>query len=126
MPRRICVCGKVTDGAYRCADCEARHRASLSRGRGIRRARAEAVRGTDPRRTAEWQRLRRRLVAEAEVCAICGVALDHNAPARSRLSPTIDHIVPWSLGGDPWDEGNLRVVHYGCNSARGAREQDSR
>ena len=57
-----------------------------------------------------------------DVCAICGGPVDFGAPARSSRSPSVDHIVPVHAGGvhcPPVDE--LRLVHFGCNSRRGAR-----
>ena len=35
--------------------------------------------------------------------------------------PSMDHILPRSKGGT-WDRSNLRPAHYGCNSARGNRD----
>jgi 5-methylcytosine-specific restriction endonuclease McrA len=71
------------------------------------------------RSTHRWQLLCRSLIPRAILCAICHRPLVHGAPARSRYSPSVDHIVPISLGGDPFDRANLRVVHYGCNASRG-------
>ena len=75
----------------------------------------------DPRKTARWQNLRRKLIAAASHCALCGAPLIPAAPPRSRWSSTIDHIVPVALGGPAFDPANLRVAHYGCNSSRGAQ-----
>ena len=72
----------------------------------------------DPRWTAEWKRLRAQLIARASTCAICGRWLDKDAPPRTRWRPTVDHIVPLARGGDPYDPGNLRVVHNRCNVIR--------
>jgi 5-methylcytosine-specific restriction endonuclease McrA len=75
-----------------------------------------------------WKRIRKKVLAGASVCHICGLRLIFDAPPRSRWSPSVDHIVPLSstLNMDPaerhrlaLDESNLRPVHYGCNSARG-------
>jgi 5-methylcytosine-specific restriction endonuclease McrA len=74
----------------------------------------------DPRDSGRWRSLRAQLRRAATVCAICGGPLDHNAKPRSRFYPSIDHIVPLSQGGDPFDQANLRVAHYGCNASRGA------
>jgi 5-methylcytosine-specific restriction endonuclease McrA len=80
----------------------------------------------DPRDSYRWKTLRRRLVRSAEVCAICGRLLDRTAPARSRWSPSVDHIVPLHLGGAPFDPSNLRVTHFGCNSSRGVGRRPAR
>lgn len=34
--------------------------------------------------------------------------------------PTLDHITPLHMGGDPYNPANLRVICYGCNARRGA------
>lgn len=66
-----------------------------------------------------YRKARAKLLASATHCALCGQPLDHAAPARSRWSPTADHIVPLSQGGSLTAPSNLRAAHYGCNSARG-------
>ena len=72
---------------------------------------------------------RKRILANATVCAICGGELDFNAPPRSRWSPSVDHIIPLShmtemdpatrrmMASEP---SNLRPAHLGCNARRGA------
>ncbi len=49
-------------------------------------------------------------------CAICneGLSLKGEGPK----APTLDHIIPKSHGG-PGALHNLRLVHKGCNEARG-------
>ena len=71
---------------------------------------------------------RKRVLANATVCHLCGGELDFNAPPRTRYAPSVDHIVPMStiagedtltrrrMGSDPT---NLRPAHFGCNSRRG-------
>jgi 5-methylcytosine-specific restriction endonuclease McrA len=54
------------------------------------------------------------------VCWLCGGAIDMDAPRRSALGLTIDHVVPRSHGGQDSIE-NLRPAHYHCNVKRGAR-----
>jgi 5-methylcytosine-specific restriction endonuclease McrA len=73
----------------------------------------------DPRWTAEWKRLRRRLVASATHCAACGGALVKDGPARGRWSPSVDHIL--SVRTHPHlalDPANCRVLHASCNTKR--------
>jgi 5-methylcytosine-specific restriction endonuclease McrA len=110
MPRRICPsCGDLTQGRGRCEPCRALH------------APAQRTLWGDPRRTNRWRTIRDRLVSDAEYCAICLEPLDHQAPGRSRWAPSVDHVIPLSRGGEPYDESNLRCVHYGCNSSLGAK-----
>ena len=73
----------------------------------------------DPRDTYAWKVARRKALRGATHCAICERWLDFAAPPCSRWSPSVDHITPLSLGGAPFDQSNLRVVHYGCNASRG-------
>ncbi len=108
--RRICAgCGCLTQGRGRCDQC---------RVDGGYRARPL---WPDPRSTSRWNTLRLRLCGQAQDCDHCGGPLDHQAPGRSRYAPSLDHIVPVSRGGDWYDEANLRVVHFGCNSSLGAK-----
>jgi 5-methylcytosine-specific restriction endonuclease McrA len=54
------------------------------------------------------------------VCYLCGdeVSFDRSLPLRNR--PSIDHVVPIFHGGEHSVE-NCRVVHFSCNSAKGAK-----
>ena len=76
-----------------------------------------------------WVNARKRVLANATVCHLCGKELDFDAPPKSRWSPSVDHIVPVKAlrGMDrvtqrriALDPGNLRPAHFGCNASRGA------
>lgn len=76
-----------------------------------------------------WRRARAKVLAGAQACWICGGALDWHAPPRSPKSPSVDHIFPVkhmrSLDARErrrlmLESENLRPVHHGCNSKRGA------
>lgn len=54
-------------------------------------------------------------------CWICGHHIDLTLDPRHRMSFTLDHVVPLSLGGSLLDPGNARSAHRACNSARGNR-----
>jgi len=82
-----------------------------------------------------YEKARKRVLDGAQVCAICGRPLDRDAPPRSRWSPSADHLLPVSrtIGMDDatrralaCDPQNLRAVHLGCNSRRGARPDKPR
>lgn len=73
----------------------------------------------DDLRSQAWKKARALALMNAKTCTLCGQPIDHDAPARSRWSASVDHIVPRSLGGGLTDASNLRAVHYGCNSRRG-------
>ncbi|WP_336513544.1 HNH endonuclease signature motif containing protein [Mycolicibacterium fortuitum] len=53
------------------------------------------------------------------VCQLCDSPVDLTLPTTDRWAATLDHIVPYSLGGSD-DESNLRLAHRSCNSRRGA------
>jgi 5-methylcytosine-specific restriction endonuclease McrA len=61
---------------------------------------------------------RRLLIYLAEyqhgICPACGRRL----PNLNDSTPHIDHVVPWSQGGDN-GEGNLRLLHARCNLLKG-------
>ena len=73
----------------------------------------------DPRRTYAWRKVAAKVLARADACALCGLPLVPDAPARSRWSSSVDHIVPVSAGGPWFDDHNLRACHYGCNARKG-------
>ena len=54
------------------------------------------------------------------VCQLCDGPVDPMLPWTDRWSATLDHIVPYSLGG-PDDPENLRLAHRSCNSRRGVK-----
>lgn len=53
-------------------------------------------------------------------CWICETPIDRTAKARTRLSASLDHVIPLSRGGDHTLD-NIRCAHFGCNAARGNR-----
>lgn len=55
------------------------------------------------------------------LCKLCGAPMDMSAAPRSPLSPSIDHIVPVSRGGEHTYE-NTQSAHLTCNMSKGARE----
>lgn len=65
-------------------------------------------------RTA-FEKNRKRILATAEVCGICGKPLDKKAKYPSPMSTVVDHIVPINRGGHPSDMSNLQAAHRWCN-----------
>lgn len=94
-----------------------------------RKARAEAQhRRANARREARLSEQPSELVRPIDIylrdgwrCQICGGQVDKRAKMPHPKSPTLDHIVPVSLGG-PHTRQNLRLAHFLCNSKRGNRE----
>lgn len=65
------------------------------------------------------RQLRNRVLAEEDVCGICGRPVDKDLPHGTPGSPEVDEIVPVSRGGNPFDRSNCRLVHRLCNQRRG-------
>jgi 5-methylcytosine-specific restriction endonuclease McrA len=77
-----------------------------------------------------WKRVRALVIASSSVCHLCRMPLVPDAPARSRWSTEVDHVVSvkrlkqlyptdwWSLALDP---NNLRAAHQWCNRSKGAK-----
>lgn len=55
-------------------------------------------------------------------CALCGRKVAVGKKAPHPLSPTVDHIIPLSMGG-AHDQSNLQLAHFECNWRKGASEQ---
>lgn len=74
--------------------------------------------------TAQWKRLRARLIRErSHVCHWCGKALDPQAPRGASNAIEVDHVVPVSLRPDLAAElSNLVLVCHPCNRSKGARQ----
>lgn len=60
---------------------------------------------------------------DGDKCGICRRKVDitlKSGTKGSRKGPSVDHIIPRSLGGSD-DLSNLRLAHWGCNQKRGNR-----
>jgi len=75
-----------------------------------RRARAKDAQGRSVYRTAMWLHRRRQVLHEQPICAIC----------EKRLATEVDHIIPLSEGGDPYDPEGLRGLCSPCHWRRHA------
>lgn len=74
------------------------------------------------RRTNRWRTLAASLIVDhvADHGWTCPGLPPKHAPHPSR-DLTVDHIVPLSRGGDPFDRANLRILCRGQNLARNAQ-----
>lgn len=70
------------------------------------------------RSTRQWKKISLVVYAEETNCWLCGRVVDHDVPPRTRWGHSVDHIIPISQGGAPYDRANLRLAHHGCNSRR--------
>lgn len=80
------------------------------------------------RNTRRWKGLVNELCVPGSVCGICrgerGPILFDVRP-RHPLSRSLDHILPLAQGGDPWAYSNLQPAHFGCNSGKRDRVQET-
>lgn len=63
--------------------------------------------------------LRKRILAEEDVCALCGDLVDKTLKTPDPYSPEVDEIMPFSLGGDPLARSNTQLAHRICNQRKG-------
>jgi 5-methylcytosine-specific restriction endonuclease McrA len=76
---------------------------------------------SNPRRTNGHRRnqVRARVLAEEDICWLCGRPVDKTIKTPHPDSPEVDEIVPVSKGGSPYDRSNCHLSHRRCNRARG-------
>lgn len=113
-PQRVCLPHAEASPGERCHERTTTTRCAIHE--RAYQALRNARRG-DAYTSPEYKAERRRVLAMATVCELCG-----EAPTR-RDPLTADHIVPRAHGGGV--VGNLRAVHRSCNSARGATVRSS-
>lgn len=90
------------------------HAASSAKGKAMRAARLES-------QPSELVRPIEIYLRDGWRCQICGGQVDKRSKVPHPKAPTMDHIIPVSLGG-PHTRQNLRLAHFLCNSKRGNRE----
>lgn len=91
--------------------------AAIEENAALLRELIELVRVVDyvPKRTAWPKRMLLYLfVQQRGLCAACHVAL----PSLHLEAPHVDHVVPWSQGGDNGGD-NIRLLHATCNLEKG-------
>jgi 5-methylcytosine-specific restriction endonuclease McrA len=67
---------------------------------------------------ARWKTAKARAIRDSDgYCQLCGNALV-DAPRSTPWATEVDHILPLSQGGDPFDPGNLRALHRQCHQRR--------
>lgn len=68
-----------------------------------------------------YERNKKRILAESDVCAICGLPINKRLKFPDPMSPTVDHIIPIAKGGHPSDPANLQAAHLICNQVKGTK-----
>ena len=64
-------------------------------------------------------------LADGYRCHLCGKMTDKSKTVPDPMAPTVDHVIPLSVGGKH-EAANCRTAHFSCNSAkcnRGGGEQ---
>ena len=113
MPKRLCAVAGCPQyarpGSARCDE----HSREFDRERA-RRRRADPERGKRVQlyHSKRWLMTRRRVLLRDPICKVCD----------SRLSEEVDHIVPLSQGGDPWDLEGLQGICSPCHVVKSGRE----
>lgn len=79
---------------------------------------------------AAWKDARRRAIQSKEhYCAECHLWIDVTLPFKldnGKLNPMaveVDHEIPISRGGPPYEISNLRLTHMKCNRKKGSKMQ---
>lgn len=72
---------------------------------------------------AEYERSKKIVRREENVCSICGGAVDKGLSGKHPFGPVVHHLVDRQDGGDNSRE-NLRLAHQRCN-AQEARRRDA-
>ncbi|MDG4784342.1 hypothetical protein O7626_00445 [Micromonospora sp. WMMD1102] len=105
--------GSLPAGKRRCQKC-----------RGAGAAGRPGKPGNLPgRHGTAWRKLRRQVIAEETNCFRCTGPVDKALRFPHPDSPSVDHVVDVAAGGAPLDRANVRLAHFGCNSADGATKR---
>lgn len=75
---------------------------------------------SNPRNTAQRNRLRARAKATRAACHICGAPIDYDLASDDPLSFQLDHVIPLAKGGTD-TVSNTAPSHKQCNSKKRAR-----
>ena len=67
-----------------------------------------------PRNTTTRDRHRATIRRTRAACGICEQPIDYDLPYLDPMSFVVDHIVPWSSGGEDTLE-NKQAAHRACN-----------
>lgn len=74
--------------------------------------------------TQQWKSLRARVIREEHTCHLCRLPVDKSLPVTDPMHATVDHLVPWSLGGQDTRQ-NVALSHSLCNKRRQAKALDA-
>lgn len=93
----------------------------LAVGKAGRRKRADALLCRMCKQQSRFSMSATELAArDGTDCRICGTVVDMSAAPKAYLAPSVDHIIPRSLGGSD-DPENLQLAHLWCNQVKQKR-----
>jgi 5-methylcytosine-specific restriction endonuclease McrA len=67
-----------------------------------------------------------RVLAEEDLCCLCGRPVDKDLPAGLPGSPEVHELLAVSLGGSPTTRENLRLTHRDCNQRAGNGQKSAK
>lgn len=70
---------------------------------------------------SSFQKAKKIIFSSQSVCGICGRPVDFSKVFPDPWSPTIDHIIPVSKGGDPASLENMQLAHSWCNRQKSSK-----
>lgn len=68
--------------------------------------------------STRYNRLVSKVRGRGDPCAICWHPIDYALKSPDPMSFEVDHVVPVSRGGDPYDPANAQASHRCCNNWR--------
>ena len=69
------------------------------------------------------RKIRARIKARGEPCALCGQPIDYSLPAGDDWAFEVDEIISRWKGGNPLDMDNCQPVHRVCNRLKYQQER---
>lgn len=107
---------KQFSGTYCCKDCYLQSDQYKLITRQVRHSRRARM------RNAQIEDVDSLVIAQRDKykCHICRKRVNMNLEHNDKYSPTMDHLIPISLGGDH-TYANIRLAHRTCNSSKGNR-----
>lgn len=85
--------------------------------RGAETTSYERIRSADEYHTARWTRYSKAYRSANPLCELCG------KKGVVAASEVVDHVVPFPVCLDFWDEGNWQALCKKCNAEKGNRDK---
>lgn len=68
-----------------------------------------------------YEKHRKIIIAQQDVCALCGQPVDKTLKFPHPMSASVDHIIPIAKGGHPSALDNLQLTHLICNQVKSSK-----